>query len=70
MHYKTFHDLKQGILEGEEYHCTIDLLFDWFGIVGFANKNKKIVSCNTADSKPVKQEVSGTVILPPVVFLA
>ena len=21
-------------------HCTIDLLFDWFGLVCFANKNK------------------------------
>ncbi len=28
----------------------------------------KIVSCRTADSKPVKQEVNGTVILPPLVF--
>ena len=28
----------------------------------------KIVSCLTADSKPVKQEVSGTAILPPLVF--
>jgi hypothetical protein len=28
----------------------------------------KIVSCQTADSKPVKQEVNGTVILPPLVF--
>ncbi len=28
----------------------------------------KIVSCHTADSKPVKQEVKGTVILPPLVF--
>jgi len=26
----------------------------------------KIVSCHTADSKPVKQEVNGTVILSPV----
>ncbi len=31
--------LHQGILKGK-YHCTIDLLFDWFGIVCFANKNK------------------------------
>jgi hypothetical protein len=31
---------------------------------------KKIVSCHTADSKPVKQEVNGTVILPPLVFPA
>ncbi len=30
----------------------------------------KIVSCRTADSKPVKQEVNGTVILPPLVFPA
>jgi hypothetical protein len=29
----------------------------------------KIASRNTADSKPVKQEVNGTVILPPLVFL-
>jgi len=28
----------------------------------------KIVSCRTAYSKPVKQEVNGTVILPPLVF--
>ncbi len=28
----------------------------------------KIVSCHTADSKPIKQEVNGTVILPPLVF--
>ncbi len=28
----------------------------------------KIFICHTADSKPVKQEVNGTVILPPLVF--
>ncbi len=28
----------------------------------------KIVSCHPADSKPVKQEVDSTVILPPLVF--
>jgi len=28
----------------------------------------KIVSCHTADSKPVNQEVNSTVILPPLVF--
>jgi hypothetical protein len=28
----------------------------------------KLVSCHTADSKPVKQEVNGTVILPLLVF--
>ncbi len=30
----------------------------------------KTVSCHTADSKPVKQEVNGKVILPPLVFLS
>ncbi len=30
----------------------------------------KIVSCHTADSKPVKQEGNGTVILPPLEFPA
>ncbi len=30
----------------------------------------KIESCYTADSKPVKQEVNGTVMLPPLVFPA
>jgi hypothetical protein len=28
----------------------------------------KIVCCRTAYSKPVKQEVNGTVMLPPLVF--
>ncbi len=28
----------------------------------------KIVSCHSADSKPVKQEVNSTVILPPLAF--
>jgi len=28
----------------------------------------KIASCHTADSIPIKQEVNGTVILPPSVF--
>ncbi len=30
----------------------------------------KIASCHTADFKPVKQEVIGTVILPPLEFHA
>ncbi len=30
----------------------------------------KIVSCHAQDSKPVKQEVNGTVILPPLVLPA
>ncbi len=43
---------QQGILKGR-FHCTIDLLLDSLGLVCFANKTK-IVSCHTADSKPVK----------------
>jgi hypothetical protein len=34
----TYNGLEQGILKGEG--STIDLLFDWFGLVCFANKNK------------------------------
>ncbi len=51
------------------YHCTVDLLFDWFGLACFANKNK---NCELSYScfQPVKQEVNGTVILPPLVFRA
>ena len=30
----------------------------------------KIVSCHTANFKPVKQEVNGTMMLPPLVFPA
>jgi hypothetical protein len=28
-----------GIIRGT-YHCTVDLLFDWFGFVCFENKDK------------------------------
>ncbi len=35
-----------------------------------ANKKTKIVLFHTVDSKPVKQEVNGTMILPPLVFPA
>ncbi len=37
-------------------------------IILFLQIKTKIVSSHTADSKPVKQEVNGTVILPPLVF--
>jgi len=47
--------VNSGNTKGGKYHCTIDLLFDWFGLVCFANNNK-IVSCQTADYKTVKQE--------------
>ncbi len=65
-HLCSYYELYQGILKGK-YHCTVDLLFDWFGLVCFANKNKN-VSCHTANSKPVKQEVNGMVILPPLLL--
>ncbi len=52
-----------------KYHCTIDLLFHWFGLVCFANKNKHC-RCHTPNSEAVKQEVNGTGILPPLVFPA
>jgi hypothetical protein len=29
-----------GNTKGGKYHCTIDLLFDWFGLACFANENK------------------------------
>ncbi len=61
---QCFQGRRQGILKGK-CHCTIDLLFDWFELVCFAKKN---VNSQTADSKPVKQEVNSTVILPPLVF--
>jgi hypothetical protein len=54
--------LEQGVLKGK-YHCTIDLLSDWFRLACLVCKTKT-VSIHTADSKPVKQEVNGTVILP------
>jgi hypothetical protein len=31
---------RPGNTKGGKYHYTIDLLFDWFGLVCFANKNK------------------------------
>jgi hypothetical protein len=60
-------DAEPGNTKGGKYHCTVDLLFYRFGLVFFQIKTK-IVSCQTADSEPVKQEVDGTGILPPLVF--
>jgi len=42
--------------------CVTGLDYTFFQI------KTKIVSCYIANSKPVKQEVNGTVILPPLVF--
>jgi ankyrin repeat protein len=33
-------DVKNVSYTRGKYHCTIDLLFDWFGLVCFGNKNK------------------------------
>jgi hypothetical protein len=32
--------MESGNTKKGKYHCTIELLFDWFGLVCFANKNK------------------------------
>ncbi len=39
---KTFsvHNIQTREYKRGRYHCTVDLLFDWFGLVCFANKNK------------------------------
>ncbi len=48
---------------------TVPLTSCWTGLDQSVLQIKtKIVSCHTADSKPVKQEVNSTVILPPLVF--
>jgi hypothetical protein len=60
----------QGILKGEG-SITIPLTSCLTGLDKSVLQIKtKIVSCHTVDSKPVKQEINGTVILPlpPLVF--
>jgi hypothetical protein len=47
---------------------TVDFLFDWFGISCMTNDNFLFLYANRLNSKPVKQEVNGTMILPPLVF--
>ena len=42
-----------------KYHCTIDLLFDWFGNVPLCSTKFSAPSMKNI-SKPVKQEVSDT----------
>ncbi len=58
---------RQGILKGGSItvlltSCLTDSDYSVLQII------TNIVSCHTADSKPVKQEVNGTVIRPPLVF--
>jgi hypothetical protein len=38
--------------------------------VKVGDSDQGILNCHAADSKPVKQEVNGTLILPPLVFSA
>ncbi len=54
----------QGILKGGS--ITVQLTSCLTGLV--LSVLQKNVSCHTADSKPVKQEVNGTLIPPPLVF--
>ena len=53
----------------KEGSITVQLTSCLIGLDGSVLQIKtKIVSSHTADSKPDKQEVNGTVILPPLVF--
>ncbi len=57
----------QGILKGGS--ITVPLTSCLTGLYQSVLQIKtKNFSCRTADSKPVKQEINGTVILPPLVF--
>ncbi len=38
MHVIPLHQARE--YQRGKYHCTVDLLFYWFGLVCFANKNK------------------------------
>ncbi len=56
--------LVQVILNGGS--ITVQLTSCLTGLEQSVAIKTEIVSCHTADSKPVKQEVNGTVILPPL----
>jgi len=43
-----------GNTKGGSITVPIDLLFDWFGLDSGLQIKTKIISCHTADSKPVK----------------
>jgi hypothetical protein len=61
--------LKPGNTKGGS--ITVPLTSCLTGLDGSVFQIKtNIVSCQTVDSKLVKQEVNGTVILPPLVFPA
>jgi hypothetical protein len=52
-----------------KYQCSVDPLFDSFGISCMTMDNFLFIF-KTDSFKPVKQEVKSTVILPPLVFPA
>jgi hypothetical protein len=58
-----------GNTKGGSITVPLTSCFDWFGLSVLQIKTT-IVSSHTADSKAVKQEANGTVILPPLVFPA
>jgi hypothetical protein len=53
-------------IKGRSITVLLTSCLTGIGLVCFAKKT--IVSCHTADSKPVKQEVNGTMILSHLVF--
>ncbi len=66
-----FSDLPIDVMSGNTKggSITVPLISCLTGLDYYVLQIKtKIVSCHTADSKLVKQEVNGTVILPPLVF--
>ncbi len=65
--YGAFMGIGQGILKGRS--ITVPLTSCLTGLdYSILQIKTKIVSCHTADSKLVKQEVNSTVIVPPLVF--
>ncbi len=66
---QLFQTLQSGNIKGES--ITVLLTSCLTGLDQSVSQIKtKIVISHTADSKPFKQEVNGTVILPPLVFSA
>jgi len=57
---------KQTVIINQGIHCTIDFLFDWFGISCMTTEN----FCFYLQNRLIqtKQEVNGTVILFSLVF--
>jgi hypothetical protein len=63
----VFHMFSAGNTKGGSITVTLTSCLTGLDYTVLQIKTK-IVSSHTADSKPVKQEVNGTVILPPLVF--